>query len=86
MTTTAAAWRHVERNARNPEKPWELCVATPDAASPCGFKSGGPEDIPCGASGSDDWHKRSFWWQEPWLYHPHVPTRCTCGHALEAVR
>lgn len=67
-------------------EPCGCTTPTTDPASPCGFKSGGPLDIPCGATGSDDWHKRSFWWQEPWLYHPHLPTRCTCGHPIEPVR
>lgn len=99
MTTTAAAWRHVERLGQG-----ELCAVpveargydhripcacttpTPDPDSPCGQRDH-PKGLPCGAVASDGWHDRRTWQHDPELWHPHHPTRClACGHALEAVR
>jgi hypothetical protein len=95
MTTTAAAWRHVERGwdkacgAPSDVEGFVNCGCfdpTPDATSPCGDDRDG-HDLPCGAVASDDWHDRRTWEHDPELWHPHQPTRCErCGHQLEAVR
>jgi hypothetical protein len=36
-------------------------------------------DLPCGATASDDWHKRSTWEQDPELYHPFTPPTAPDG-------
>ena len=82
-------WRHGAmhgigvKSGPNDGRRCRCTTPAPDPASPCGFKEGGPKDIPCGAVAHHDWHDKRFWWQEPWLWHPHQPTRCTCGHPIE---
>lgn len=85
MTTTAAAWRHVEEHngvcvgCGRSDNPYQsLCnTPTPDPGSPCGWRGrDGSWRTPCVEAGT----------AHATLLHPHHPTRCTCGHALEAVR
>lgn len=93
MTTTAAAWRHVDGGQGRvcwvkDDKGEYVCDCvdpTADPDSPCGDDRDG-HDLPCGAVASDDWHDRRTWQHDPELWHPHQPTRCLCGHPLEAVR
>ncbi|MFI0434094.1 MAG: hypothetical protein ACH36H_13250, partial [Candidatus Nanopelagicales bacterium] len=87
MTTTAAAWRHVEAEAKGIVFPgdvpggcirclWddapEPCRApTPDPASPCGY----PGDTGTGCLGAFEHDP------ELWGYHTHQPTLClVCKH------
>lgn len=84
-----SGWRHVER--------WDddYCAAFVGTVDGCDYSCGcdtptpDPES-PCGY----EWCQRpaSHWWHGPrqgpdhdqWdRLHPHQPTRCTCGHAIE---
>lgn len=49
---------------------------TPDPASPCGHPTCNQRAIAHVHMGAHGVYGR----------HPHVPTRCTCGHPLEATR
>jgi hypothetical protein len=78
-------WKHAERaysdevcavKVRSPQPTICGCTTpTPDPASPCGY-------VGCLAAwhcdGTCPAHDRSV------ILHPHVPTLCTCGHALVA--
>ena len=78
-----SGWRHVDELAGVCASwvSWKkgrcpCTTPTPDPASPCGYEG-------C-------WGKR---WTHAWVSgqfldessHPHVPTRCNCGHPIERV-
>ena len=89
------AWMHAEERR---SLPWpydglEVCdvagcvcvIPTPDPASPCGYvgcfqpDDQGPH-LPCPVDIACGLHRE-------WVgCHPRQPTRCTCGHTIEAVR
>ena len=90
MTTTAAAWRHEREDtgmcadcydaADDSDHDAEaFCTTpTPDPASPCSqsFVFHGKTLMTCGKTRD----------QHGAYPDSHQPTRCTCGHTLEAVR
>lgn len=66
---------------------------TPDPASPCGYVGcaalipegmlGSRDDVSVHVCTDEEMHAESG---DTSKCHPHQPTRCTCGHAIEAVR